>query len=101
MKHLFTVSLVFFSLTHLAQAEQRIDSLRLVTEAYCSRQEGAVSQNLLDEHRVKDQNKHLFLSYSDLALSGVLTDEESSTLNVGSDITAYLTIRHNAKNNSP
>ncbi len=101
MKHLFTISLVFFSLTHLAQAEQRIDGLRLVTEAYCNRQQDAEAKDAINEHRVKDQNKHLFLSYSDLALCGVLTDEEVPTLTVASHITAYLTIRHNARNNSP
>lgn len=101
MKHLVTISLVFFSLTHLAKAEQRVDKLRVVAEVYCNRQQVTLEQLFFGENHPTDGKHHLFLSNNELAVLGAIDTDQVAVQFVPNHIIAYLTIRHNAKNNSP
>lgn len=99
MKHLVTISLVFFSLTHLAKAE-RVEGLRILNE-YCN--EYKVSTNATDRSSVKlneDRNPYL-LSYTSLALIGTQTPLKVKKYISENQVIADLTIRKKPKNNSP
>jgi len=101
MKHIVTISLVFFSLTHLAKAEQRVDGLRILTERYCNRQQVSTENIALGSSQVNDDKSPFFLSYSELTLIGILPEIKVANYKVRNHIVADLTIRQNAKNNSP
>ncbi|WP_199118096.1 hypothetical protein [Pedobacter sp. ASV28] len=101
MRHIVTISLVFFSLAHLAKAEQRMDGLRLLTEGYCKRQQLGAENIVLGVQHPDDEKHHFFLSYGELALIGTAAKEQVPTYSVCNHIVAYLSIRQNAKNNSP
>ena len=99
MKHIVTISLVFFSLTHLAKAE-RIEGLKLITEFHNQQQVDsklAVSTtSQLNEHR-----NPFLLSYSALSLIGILPEQQAPSYITFNHIVADLTIRKKPKNNSP
>ncbi|RZL31336.1 MAG: hypothetical protein EOO96_16330 [Pedobacter sp.] len=101
MKHIVTISLVFFSLTHLAKAEQRVDGLRIITERYCNRLEVGNEDVVQDATQQNDNHSPFFLSYSELTLIGIQPTIKVETYKVRNHIVADLTIRQNAKNNSP
>ncbi|RBQ05324.1 hypothetical protein [Pedobacter miscanthi] len=99
MKHFVTISLVFFSLTHLAKAE-RVEGLRILNE-YCKECKISVNaagqtSNQLNEHR----NPYL-LSYTKLALIGVQPQLKVEKYVCVNQVIADLTIRKKPKNNSP
>lgn len=99
MKHFVTISLVFFSLTHLAKAE-RVEGLRILNE-YCKECKISVNvagetSNQLNEHR----NPYL-LSYTKLALIGVQPQLQVEKYVCVNQVIADLTIRKKPKNNSP
>ncbi|WP_316761875.1 hypothetical protein [Pedobacter aquatilis] len=99
MKHLVTISLVFFSLTHLAKAE-RVEGLRILNE-YCN--EHKISTNTADKGSVQlneDRNPYL-LSYTSLALIGTQNPLKVEKYVSANQVIADLTIRKNPKNNSP
>ena len=99
MKHLVTISLVFFSLTHLAKAE-RVEGLRILNE-YCN--EHNISVNSSDKGSVQlneDRNPYL-LSYSSLALIGTQTPVKIAKYVSVNQVITDLTIRKKPKNNSP
>ena len=100
MKHIVAISLVFFSLTHLAQAEQRVEGLRLLTE-YCNKQQSNTQSITVGSNQLNDDQNPFFLSYNELTLIGILPSVKVATFKVRNHIIADLTIRQNAKNNSP
>jgi len=98
MKHIVTLSLVFFSLTNLAKAD-RIEGLRLVTK-YCNSQQvnkdaASVRLNLPD-----DQRHPFFLSASELTSIGILPEQRIEKKRIENYIIVDLTIKE-TKNNSP
>jgi len=100
MKHIVTLSLVFFSLTHLSKIE-RVEGLRLLTERYCNEHKVSAevahsSENQLNEHR-----NPFFLSYNDLTLIGILPIVKALKFQSLNQVIADLTIRKKPKNNSP
>ncbi|RZL47622.1 MAG: hypothetical protein EOP00_11435 [Pedobacter sp.] len=101
MKHIVTISLVFFSLTHLAKAEQRVDGLRIITERYCNRLQASSEDVIQDATQHNDTHSPFFLSYSELTLIGILPTIKVSKYKAKNHIVADLTIRKKPKNNSP
>ncbi|RZK52370.1 MAG: hypothetical protein EOO87_15410 [Pedobacter sp.] len=101
MRHIVTISLVFFSLTHLAKAEQRVDGLRLLTERYCNRQQVTNENIYLSAAQTDDHTSPFFLSYNELTLIGTLPALKEPTYKVSNHFVAHLNTRRNAKNNSP
>ncbi len=101
MKHIVTLSLVFFSLTHLAKAEQRVEGLRLLTERYCNRQQVSAEDIVFDSNSSGDYHSPFFLSYNELTLIGTLPQAEVAIHSVRNHHVTHLTTRKNAKNNSP
>ncbi|WP_231460346.1 MULTISPECIES: hypothetical protein [unclassified Pedobacter] len=99
MKHLVTISLVFFSLTHLAKAE-RVEGLRILNE-YCT--EHIIVINAAGKASVQlneDRNPYL-LSYSSLALIGTQAPLKAAKYITVNQIVSDLSIRKKPKNNSP
>lgn len=99
MRHIVTLSLVFFSLTHLAKAE-RIEGLRLVTK-FCNSQQlnKEVSSERLKQ--VDDQRHPFFLSYSALTSIGLLPEKRIEKHRINNYIIVDLAIKEQTKNNSP
>ncbi|GGI22567.1 hypothetical protein GCM10008119_03290 [Pedobacter mendelii] len=99
MKHLVTISLVFFSLTHLAKAE-RVEGLRILNE-YCS--EHKISANTTDKDSVQPNEHHnpYLLSYTSLALIGTQTPYKVLEYISVNQLITDLIIRKKPKNNSP
>ena len=99
MKHLVTISLVFFSLTHLAKAE-RVEGLKILNE-YCN--EHKIGVNTVDKPAVQ-LNEHrnpYLLSYTTLALIGTQPQLKATKYINVNQVIADLTIRKKPKNNSP
>lgn len=99
MKHIVTLSLVFFSLTHLAHAE-RVEGLRLLTEGYCNKQINTESVNLAAT-RLQNERSPFFLSANELTLIGTLPEIKLPKYSIYNHVIADLTIRKKPKNNSP
>jgi hypothetical protein len=98
MKHIVTLSLVFFSLSQLAHAE-RVEGLKLFTEGYCNKSSGAEISNLGASQT--QQYKGTFLVYNELTLSEALFQANLPKYQVFNHLVADLTIRKKPKNNSP
>lgn len=99
MKHLVTISLVFFSLTHLAKAE-RVEGLRVLNE-YCNEHKiSSVSADKASVQLNEERNPYL-LSYTSLALIGTQTQIKVAKYVSVNQVIADLTIRKKPKNNSP
>lgn len=100
MRHIVTLSLVFFSLTHLAKAE-RVEGLRLVTEQYCNKQQ--VNAQLISDNaeHPDDQRYPFFLSSSELTSIGVSPIINIVKYRTYNKRIADLAIREQPKNNSP
>ena len=99
MKHLVTISLVFFSLTHLAKAE-RVEGLRILNE-YCN--EHKISSSAIGNASVQHNNDHnpYLLTYTGLALTGTQNPLKVAKYVSVNQVIADLTIRKKPKNNSP
>ncbi|WP_316769336.1 hypothetical protein [Pedobacter frigiditerrae] len=100
MKHVVAISLVFFSLTHLAKAED-VGRLKLLTERYCNKTEIDSHVVSVDANQHNDQRNPFFLSYSELTLIGIMPEIKVSKHIAYNHIVADLTIRKKPKNNSP
>lgn len=100
MRHIVTLSLVFFSLTHLAKAE-RVEGLRLVTEKYCNKQQDGTELINIDSSQPDDQHYPFFLSYSELTAIGVLPEMLVIKLRAHNQGITDPAIREKPKNNSP
>lgn len=98
MKHIVTLSLVFFSLTQLAQAE-RVEAVKLLTEGYCSKQARSEVLNLCANQFNKQKSD--FLSYKELTLLGTIAQANSPKYQIHNHIVSDLAITKKPKNNSP
>lgn len=100
MRHLVTISLVFFSLTHLAKAE-RVEDLRYLSDRYCNKQQiGTEIVSLGTAQQDHDRNP-FFLSYNDLSTIGTLPETEVAKYSSPNHFIADLAIREQPRNNSP
>lgn len=99
MRHIVTLSLVFFSLTHLAKAE-RIEGLRLVTK-FCNSQQLNREVSTERQKQIDDQRHPFFLSYSALTSIGLLPEKRIEKHRINNYIIVDLTIKEQTKNNSP
>jgi len=99
MKHFVTISLVFFSLTHLAKAE-RVEGLRILNE-YCK--EHKINVNTADEtsSQLNEHRNPYLLSYTKLALTGIQPHSKVEKYVSVNQVISDLTIRKKPKNNSP
>jgi hypothetical protein len=100
MKHIVTISLVFFSLTHLAQTE-RVEGLRLLSERYSN--EHRISREVASSlsTQLNEDRNPFFLSYNELTLIGTLPETPVFKYQSHNQVIADLTIRKKPKNNSP
>jgi len=99
MKHLVTISLVFFSLTHLAKAE-RVEGLRILNE-YCNEHKISVNNTGRATVQLNEDRNPYLLSYSTLALIGTQAPLTVAKHVSANQVIADLTIRKKPKNNSP
>ena len=99
MKHLVTISLVFFSLTHLAKAE-RVEGLRILSE-YCNEHKVNVNMGSGTSTQLNDDHHPYLLSYTDLAITGTQAPSKVSKYVSTNQVIADLTIRKKPRNNSP
>ena len=99
MKHIVAISLVFFSLTHLAKAE-RIEGLKLITEFH-NQQQADSRLTPTAAHQLNEDRNPFLLSYHALSLIGTLPNQQASKYASFNTIVADLTIRKKPKNNSP
>lgn len=101
MRHIITLSLVFFSLTHLAKAE-RVEGLRLIAEKYCDKQQsGGAEQRVARPEQDQVQHHPHFLSSSQLTLIGVQPAEASTFYMPCGHVETSPAIREGPRNNSP
>ncbi|MFA6275160.1 MAG: hypothetical protein WC622_00315 [Pedobacter sp.] len=100
MKHVVAISLVFFSLTHLAKAED-VGRLKLLTERYCNKTQNDSQVVNTAINQPNDQRNPFLLSYSELTLIGLLPEVKVAKHVTYNHIVADLTIRKKPKNNSP
>lgn len=99
MKHLVTISLVFFSLTHLAKAE-RVEGLRILNE-YCNEHKISANTDVKASVQLNEEHHPYFLSYANLALTGTQSPLKTAKYVSVNQLIADLTIRKKPKNNSP
>lgn len=99
MKHLVTISLVFFSLTHLAKAE-RVEGLRILNE-YCNEHNISVNASGKTTVQLNEERNPYLLSYTSLALIGTQIPFKAAKYVSVNQVIADLTIRKKPKNNSP
>ena len=99
MKHLVTISLVFFSLTHLAKAE-RVEGLRILNE-YCNEHNISVNSTGKESVQLNEDRNPYLLSYTKLALIGTQAQLKVAKYVSINQVIADLTIRKKPKNNSP
>jgi hypothetical protein len=100
MKHIVTLSLVFFSLTHLAKAEQRVEGLRILSERYCNKQQTVITVTQ-DANQLNDDNHPFLLSSSELTLIGMSPDVKVVKYEILHQLITDLAIRKIPNNNSP
>ncbi|MHA4893452.1 hypothetical protein ACXZ1K_01770 [Pedobacter sp. PWIIR3] len=100
MRHIVTLSLVFFSLTQLARAE-RVEGLRILTRQYCDKHQTSTPAASVNQSQPDDPRYPFFLSYSDLTVIGVATQYNPLTYCVNNQIIQDLTVKETPKNNSP
>jgi hypothetical protein len=100
MRHIVTLSLVFFSLTHLAKAE-RVEGLRLITEKYCNKQQVSTEQATVRQSHPDESKYPFFLSYSALTAIGVLPEIHIIKYRADNQSISNLATREQPKNNSP
>lgn len=100
MRHIVTLSLVFFSLTHLAAKAERAESLRLVTK-FCNSQLLNKDTSTLRLKQVDDERHPFFLSYSALTSIGILPGKKIEQHQINNYVIVDLKIKAQTKNNSP
>ncbi|MES2828693.1 MAG: hypothetical protein V4687_11070 [Bacteroidota bacterium] len=100
MRHIFTLSLVFFSLTQLARAE-RVEGLRILTRQYCDKHHNNAAAASISQSQPDDPRYPFFLSYSELTVIGVAPQQVTTTYTTNNQIILDLAVRETPKNNSP
>lgn len=100
MRHLVTISLVFFSLSHLAKAD-RVEGTRYLTERYCAKQQTTSEQSSIRSIQDLQDLPHFILSNNQLSAIGVLSCENCIKYNVRNQPLVYSVTLENPRNNSP
>jgi len=100
MRHLVTISLVFFSLSHLAKAD-RVEGLRYLTERYCAKAQTTTEQSSIRSVQDLQDLPHFFLSNNQLSAIGVLSSENGIKFHVVNQPLRYSATLENPRNNSP
>lgn len=100
MRHIVTLSLVFFSLTQLARAE-RVEGLRILSRQYCDKHQTSTATSSFSQSQPDDPRFPFFLSYSDLTTIGVAPKELAQNYSIDNQNIADLTVSETPKNNSP
>ena len=100
MRHLVTISLVFFSLSHLAKAD-RVDGLRYLTERYCTKTQTTAEQSAVRSVQDLQDLPHFILSNNQLSAIGVLSNKNCSKYNITNQPLLYNAELENPRNNSP
>jgi hypothetical protein len=100
MRHIVTLSLVFFSLTQLARAE-RVEGLRILSRQYCDKLQTSAATPSFNQSQPDDPRYPFFLSYSELTVIGAAPTQCVTTYSVDNQNIADLTVRETPKNNSP
>jgi hypothetical protein len=100
MRHILTLSLVFFSLTQLARAE-RVEGLRILSRQYCDKHQTSTATSSFSQSQPDDPRFPFFLSYSDLTTIGVAPKELAQSYSIDNQNIADLTVSETPKNNSP
>jgi hypothetical protein len=100
MRHIVTLSLVFFSLTQLARAE-RVEGLRILSRQYCDKQQTSTATTSFSQSQPDDPRYPFFLSYNELTIIGVAPQQCVTTYSVDNQHIVNLTIKETPKNNSP
>jgi hypothetical protein len=100
MRHIVTLSLVFFSLTQLARAE-RVEGLRILSRQYCDKQQTSTATPSFSQSHPDDPRYPFFLSYSALTTIGVAPQQRAPRYSVNNQNIADLAVKETPKNNSP
>ncbi|MDQ8004454.1 MAG: hypothetical protein REI64_06600 [Pedobacter sp.] len=100
MRHLVTISLVFFSLSHLAKAD-RVDGLRYLTERYCAKAQTTSEQTSIRSIQDLQDLPHFILSNNQLSAIGVISNKNCSKYNIADQPLLYAAELDNPRNNSP
>lgn len=100
MRHLVTISLVFFSLSHLAKAD-RVDGLRYLTERYCAKTQTTSEQTSIRSIQDLQDLPHFILSNNQLSAIGVISNKNCSKYNIADQPLLYTAELDNPRNNSP
>jgi len=100
MKHFVAISLVFFSLTQLAKVE-RAEGLRLLTEGYCNQQQVSLQKFTQSSYPSNDDQSTYFLTSSELALIGALSEAKTTRYNLQDQNVSDLIVVGKPNNNSP
>ncbi|WP_461788568.1 hypothetical protein [Pedobacter sp.] len=100
MRHLVTISLVFFSLSHLAKVD-RVDGLRYLTERYCAKTQTSNEQSVVRAIQDAQDLPHFILSNNQLSAIGVISAKSCSKYRVVNQPALFSAIVENPRNNSP
>jgi hypothetical protein len=100
MRHIFTLSLVFFSLTHLAKAE-RAEGFRILSRQYCDKQQTGISANQISQSQPDDPFFPYFLSNDELTVGGRLSGPCVQLFTFENQTVLSLAVTETPKNNSP
>ncbi|MBC7566111.1 MAG: hypothetical protein H7223_04020 [Pedobacter sp.] len=100
MRHIVTLSLVFFSLTQLGRAE-RVEVLRVLNRQYCDKQLTSSVTTCFSQSNPDDPRYPFFLSYSELTSIGVAPQQSELGYRIYNQNIADLTVKETPKNNSP
>lgn len=100
MRHLVTISLVFFSLSHLAKVD-RVDGLRYLTERYCAKAQTTSEQTSIRSIQDLQDLPHFILSNNQLSAIGVISSKNCSKYTITDQPLLYAAELENPRNNSP
>ena len=100
MKHLVAISLVFFSLTHLAKAE-RIEGVRYATERYCAKTQAQSEQTSIRSAEDLQDLPYFLLSNNQLSAIGTFSNKNCVKFHIVNQAITYSTTLDNPRNNSP
>ncbi len=100
MKHLVTISLVFFSLTHLAKAE-RVEGVRYVTERYCAKTQAQSEQTSIRSVQDLQDLPDFLLSNNQLSIIGTLSSINCIKYRIVNQALPYSATLAHPRNNSP
>lgn len=100
MRHLVTLSLVFFSLTHLANAE-RVAEIRYLTERYCASPQTTADQTLVRSVQDLQDLPDFLLTNNQLSAIGTLSSKNSIKYRTVNQSLPYSAVLAHPRNNSP